>query len=329
MRRHTYSKRSISLSLLFAGILALLGSCSTDKATFTVTDTDSTLEYAMNGKHLFTYNYATVCPPQGVDTVYKRSGFIHPLRTLEGDTLTNCSPSDHYHHFGIWYAWTKTTFEGKEVDFWNLYKKEGTVRFSRFTEVRPKGFSAVLDHVVYPDSTQEKTALTEELKVSIGEVRQRGYYIDYHTTLRCATSSPITLENYRYGGFCIRVNESWNGETAEMLTSEGLDRDNADASPARWCYFQKTKGNGSEPAADDACILIVPYPSNLNYPEPLRVWDSKVNGPKGDLMWNFSPTRHKAFTLLPGKELSLSYRIYVLDAPIDASIAESLARKIL
>ena len=96
MRRHTYSKRSISLSLLFAGILALLGSCSTDKATFTVTDTYSTLEYAMNGKPLFTYNYGMVYPPQGVDTVYKRSGFIHPLCSLEGDTLTNCSPSDHY-----------------------------------------------------------------------------------------------------------------------------------------------------------------------------------------------------------------------------------------
>lgn len=64
MFRHTDSKRSISISLLFAGILALLGSCSTHRAAFTVTDTASTLEYAMNGKPLFTYNYGMVYPPR-------------------------------------------------------------------------------------------------------------------------------------------------------------------------------------------------------------------------------------------------------------------------
>ena len=327
MYTHTNSKRFIQ-SLLYVSLLALFSSCTSGNAPFSVTDTNRSLEYAMDGKHLFTYNYAVVYPPQGVDTVYKLSGFTHPLRTLEGDTLTNCSPSDHYHHFGMWYAWTKTTFEGKEVDFWNLYKKEGTVRFRRFTEVRPDGFSALLDHVVYPDSPQEKTALTEQLKIQIGKTGRQGYYIDYHTTLRCATSSPITLESYRYGGFCIRVCDSWNGQTAEMLTSEGLDRDKADGTPARWCYFQKDTGKDKESARDDACILIVPYPSNLNYPEPMRVWDSKANNLKGDLMWNFSPTRHQPFTLYPDKELRLSYRIYVLDEPIDASTAEALAREV-
>ena len=121
MHTHTNSKRFIQ-TLLYTSLLALFSSCTSDGTPFSVTDTNRSLEYAMDGKHLFTYNYAVVYPSQGIDTIYKRSGFIHPLRTLEGDTLTNCSPSDHYHHFGMWYAWTKATFEGKEVDFWNLYK---------------------------------------------------------------------------------------------------------------------------------------------------------------------------------------------------------------
>ena len=45
-------------------------------------------------------------------------------------------------------------------------------------------------------------------------------------------------------------------------------------------------------------------------------------------MWNFSPTRHQPFTLYPDRELRLSYRIYVLDEPIDASTAEALAREV-
>ena len=120
-------------------------------------------------------------------TRIKRKTFI--IKHFE--VLTNCSPSDHYHHFGLWYAWTKTTFEENEIDFWNLYKKQGTVRFRQFVEVQPDGFSAVLDHVVYPDSTKEKIAMTEQLKIRVGKPKQRGYYIDYHTTLRCATSAPV------------------------------------------------------------------------------------------------------------------------------------------
>lgn len=96
-------------------------------------------------------------------------------------------------------------------------------------------------------------------------------------------------------------------------------RDEADGSRARWCYYQGKAGN------EKACILIVASPSNLNYPEPLRVWDKTVNKPAGDVMWNFSPTKQKAFTLEPGKELSLSYRIYVLDKNINATTAEVLS----
>lgn len=117
----------------------------------------------MDGKHLFTYNYAVTYPPQGVDTAYKRSGFIHPLRTLEGEVLTNCSPSDHYHHFGLWYAWTKTTFEENEIDFWNLYKKQGTVRFRQFVEVQPDGFPlySTMWHIPTPRKKNSDDRATE------------------------------------------------------------------------------------------------------------------------------------------------------------------------
>ena len=268
-------------------ISLFLGSCQPSETSCSVVDTGKALDYKMGEKLLFSYNYATVYPVSGVDSVYKRSGFIHPLKTLGGEVMTNCSPADHYHHFGLWYAWTKTTFEGNEIDFWNLHKKQGTVRFRNFERVSDNGFVATLDHVVYPDSPAEKVAMNERLEINIGTTSLPGYYIDYHTTVRLAGPSPITMEAYRYGGICIRTREDWNDQTAEMLTSEG--------------------------------------PSNLNYPEPLRVWDKTVNKPAGDVMWNFSPTKQQAFTLEPGKELSLSYRIYVLDKKINATTAEVLS----
>ena len=132
-------------------ISLFLGSCQPSETSCSVVDTGKALDYKMGEKLLFSYNYATVYPVSGVDSVYKRSGFIHPLKTLGGEVMTNCSPADHYHHFGLWYAWTKTTFEGNEIDFWNLHKKQGTVRFRNFEHVSDNGFVATLDHVVYPN----------------------------------------------------------------------------------------------------------------------------------------------------------------------------------
>ena len=105
-------------------ISLFLGSCQPSETSCSVVDTGKTLDYKIGDKLLFSYNYTTVYPAPGVDSVYKRSGFIHPLKTLGGEVMTNCSPADHYHHFGLWYAWTKTTFEGNEIDFWNLHKEQ-------------------------------------------------------------------------------------------------------------------------------------------------------------------------------------------------------------
>lgn len=92
-----------------------------------------------------------------------------------------------------------------------------------------------------------------------------------------------------------------------MLTSEGRTRAHADSSHARWCYLQGKTGT------KETSILVTASPANLNYPEPLRVWNNNVNVLVGDIMWNFSLTKEKPFTLQPGKTLELAYWIYVLE----------------
>lgn len=304
-------KKIVFLCLLFS----LLYGC---QSAVHYVDTGKALEYRLNGKSLLTYNYAMVYPPAGADSVYKRSGFFHPVKNMRGETLTNLSPSDHYHHYGLWYAWTKTTFEGKEIDFWNVIKKQGTVRFREFTSVSDSGFKAVLDHVAHPGSEDERIAMTENLEIKLGKPSAQSYYIDYITTLQCATSSPITLECYRYGGLVIRAREDWTPATSDFITSEGFTRKDADNSDARWAFFQGKTDKGN------ACILIMSHPANLNHPEPLRVWDENINSGIGDMMWNFSPTKKQSYTLAPSDKLRLHYRIFISDGMINTDEAESL-----
>jgi len=94
---------------------------------------DSVLTISSGDQKLLTYQFKPVYPPAGQDTNYKRSGFIHPLYTPHGQVLTRIQPPDHYHHYGIWNAWTHTFFEGDTVDFWNIKGRQGTVRFVKFT----------------------------------------------------------------------------------------------------------------------------------------------------------------------------------------------------
>ncbi|RYE16341.1 MAG: hypothetical protein EOP42_34120, partial [Sphingobacteriaceae bacterium] len=126
-------------------------------------------------KNLLRYNYKTVYPPAGVDTVFKRSGFIHPLWSPKGQRLTRIGAPDHYHHFGLWDPWTHVYFEGDTLDFWNLNEKQGTVRFASFTSLTSgpiyADFQVLQQHIAFkrhePEKGKEKIALNELQSVRI------------------------------------------------------------------------------------------------------------------------------------------------------------------
>ncbi|MCK4992122.1 MAG: PmoA family protein, partial [Bacteroidales bacterium] len=83
---------------------------------------------------VLSYVHSVTLPPEGVDPVYKRSAYIHPLWSPGGERLTRIQPPDHWHHYGIWNPWTRTHFDDYKVDFWNLAAKQGTVRFAEYLE---------------------------------------------------------------------------------------------------------------------------------------------------------------------------------------------------
>lgn len=266
------------------------------------------------------YQYETVYPPKGVDTVYKRSGFIHPLWSPEGKVLTTIQPRDHYHHYGIWNPWTHTAFRGDTIDFWNLSQRQGTVRFAGFTEKESGavygGFRARQEHVAHPYDDDKTVALNEVWDVRVFNLRDDRWLWDFTTELNCATANPVTLLEYRYAGFGFRATEQWTNQNSSVLTSEGKTRKDADGSTAKWCIM-KGKVDGSE-----AGILFMAYPSNYNFPEPLRIWPENANGGRGDMFFNFAPTKNMDWKLEPGKTYVLRYRMLVFDGDLTAEEAE-------
>ena len=289
-------------------------------ATMQAKDSAGSLILKEQRQHLLQYNYATVYPPAGVDSMYRRSGFIHPLWAPDGQIITNIHPKDHWHHVGIWNPWTHTEFEGKVTDFWNLQKKEGTVRFISFQRKTEGniwcGFKALQDHIALKDN-KEKVALHEIWDVrayNSGSNKTRKIW-DFTSTLSCV-DSPLMLLQYRYGGgFALRATAAWNATNSQVLTSEGNTRVNADSTRARWIKITGRTAEGQ------AGILVLCAPDNYDFPQPLRVWPE--SNERGEIMMNYSPTKMKPWKLLPGNEYIQRYRVMVYKNDITAEEAEN------
>lgn len=285
---------------------------------------DSVLTISYGNNKLLTYQFKTVYPPAGQDTAYKRSGFIHPLYAPHGQVLTAIQPPDHYHHYGIWNPWAHTVFENDTVDFWNLKKRQGTVRFVKFiSQKQSRGFAeytALHEHVVFYKDGNEKVALNEWQTVRVYPPGTNGdvYTIDLIFKMSCATQSPLMIIGYRYGGLAWRATGYWDKGNVEMLTSEGKTRDNADSTSARWLIVQ-----GKLPGNEEGGIVLLSHATNYNHPEPLRVWDKQGNRGRGDVFVNFAPTKNKDWLLDPGKTYKLKYRLVVFNGVVDAAKAEA------
>jgi hypothetical protein len=288
-----------------------------------INDKDGASIISVNNKNLLSYVHKKVYPPAGVDTAYGRSGFIHPLWTPHGQELTRIQPKDHYHHYGIWNPWTHVLFEGDTVDFWNIGGKKATVRFAKLlSQTNGSVFSEIKvlhEHVVFKKEGGEKIALNEKQTIRVYKPEEGSdYYImDFTSEMDCASKSAFHIVAYRYAGFGWRATEYWTKDNSEMLTSEGKTRDNTDGTNGRWLIVY-----GALPGNDEGGAIMLSYPENYNHPEPLRIWDKKANGGRGDVFANFAPAKDKDWILEPGKTYTLKYRMIVFNGKMDAAKVE-------
>ncbi len=290
--------------------------------------TPQVLTVQKDGANVLRYQVAEMFPPEGVSPMYCRSGFIHPLWSPSGNVLTRVNAPDHWHHFGIWNPWTRTRFEGHTTDFWNLYEGQGTVRFAGFNSIISGpvygGFKVRQEHVDFQCKGGDKVALNEVWDVRIYNIssvdESKVWLWELSTTLNCATSSPLLLEAYRYGGgIGFRANEEWTNKNSWVLTSEGKNRKEADGTRARWCDV-----GGEFSGKGTSGILFMSNPANREYPEPMRVWPEDQNNGRGDQYFEFCPIRHKSWNLEPGNDYVLKYRMLVYDGKITPATAERI-----
>jgi hypothetical protein len=246
-------------------------------------------------------------PRAEIKEAYRRSGYLHPIYTPAGRLVTDDFPTNHLHHHGIWMPWTKTEFEGRAPDFWNMGDGKGRVEFVGVDQVWEKdgraGFTArhqFVDLIAQPP----KVALHETWEIAVsaaGDTPPR-HVIDFTSTQTCATDAPLKLPKYLYGGFGFRGNWAWNGAgNCRVLTSEGeSDRNKANESRCKWCWV------GGTVDGQTAGVTILCHPDNYRFPQPMRLHP-------GEPFFCYAPQQLGEMEIKPGAAYVSRYRIIVAD----------------
>lgn len=269
------------------------------------------LRLTVAGRPLLNYQMdREALPRTGINPEIKRAGYIHPVYSPSGKIVTDDYPTNHVHHHGIWTPWTKTKFQGRAPDFWNMQAKTGAEDFvaldRSWSGAVHGGFESRLK-MVDLSAPAPVTALHETWRVTAYAAGPAVQVFDLEITQECATSDPLELPKYHYGGFGFRGADAWNGpgEAALFLTSEGeTSRLKGNDTRGRWCYL----GGKLDGAISGTAIL--GHPANFRAPQPMRL---HPNMP----YMSFVPQQLGEFAIEPGKPYVARFRFVVSDGAPD------------
>jgi lysophospholipase L1-like esterase len=271
-------------------------------------------------------NYNKVSPkaPSGIDRIFERSGFLHPVASPSGQVVTAAFPYDHAHQHGIFSAWVQTQWQNREIDFWNLAGKTGRVLHQRtidtFAEHGRLGFVVDLSHRAM--NPPEIDLLRERWTVTAIPTDGKHHCFEIASLQMATTSKPLLIKKYHYGGFAVRGPVEWlslkdselkKKATVQNATEEspgnivnehGSDRIRGNHEPTRWVSLTgKIDGKTTT-------ISVLGHRDNYRSPQNARLHPTKP-------YFVFSPCVEDEFTIEESKPLHSRYRYLITDAPPD------------
>ena len=273
------------------------------------------IRFELNGKSLLRYQSTpSFLPRAGIDPVYRRSGYIHPIWNPSGGVITDDYPHNHLHHHGLWVAWPNTRFDGRRPNFWEMGKRQGTVEFvtlDRYWSGEVMGGFQSRHRLVDLSAPEPVTVLHEDWTVhvyAIQDPQSPRHVFDLQFVQRCATDQPIQFPQYRYGGLGFRGHGQWDGpENTRFLTGLGeTDRIKGHATRAPWCHI------GGTVDGHLSGIAILCHPGNFRAPQPMRIHPSEP-------FFCYAPSQAGDWEIVPGQPYRSRYRFIVQDGEPDES----------
>jgi LacI family transcriptional regulator len=244
--------------------------------------------------------------------VHSPRPYLHPVRTLGGQPLTEVSPVDHRHHYGVSLAvalvngtshWGGRTF----------VRGQGPTLLTNHGQQRSRGVTAddreLIDDITWYDE-QGRPQLVERRRLT-GGLLAGGWRLDWQSVLTARygslnIESPATSgrAGAGYGGIFWRLPSA---ETT-VLSADGEGLEAAFGSTSPWLAFVQ----------GDVTLLLV-------QPDEVRPWFLRIEeyvGACPALAWD------KPLTVQPNQELRLSLTALLLDRSVDLAEARRLAAQL-
>ena len=257
------------------------------KGTLTVRDGDA---------NVLTYCYGDQLK-KGVTPRYTQSCYIHPLFSLDGETLTDDFPIDHFHHHGLFWVWPVVRTRGESTSSWEPKLPRLRQHFVRWLKREESDSTFVLSVENIWRLDDKETVAKEIVSLNVHPVEKAGRAIDLEITIEAA-GGPLELQgtpdqNKGYGGLCFRGSPMFKG--AAMTTDEGSLKEDAVHMPFRWVDL----------STGELGISIFMSPGHPGFPTKWMVRNSYAG------IINASWPGLASVVLQPGDPVTLRYRIYV------------------
>jgi hypothetical protein len=279
----------------------------------------ASVDFSWNGKPILQYVIGPgTVPSPDVKPIFARGGYLHPVRTPSGRVVTDDYPADHRHHHGVWFAWTKTHFQGRDPDFWNVGDGKARVEFEALEHVWSGPVqSGLRARHRYVDLTSGSpiAVLSEQWDTRVFAVDgQRYLMFDVDVRQSNVSSDPLELPEYHYGGIGVRGAASFvTLDNVQFLTSEGKDRATGDGTESRWAVIS----GGVDGAR--ASIAILAHPGNFRAPERMRIHPT-------DPYLCYAPSRSGPWAITKGAVHDARYRFVTFDGAPDPADLQRLWR---
>jgi hypothetical protein len=292
----------------------------------TCLDDGGQIQLSVGDRPVLRYHAEVVEAPVEVEPYYRRSGQIHPLFTPSGRIVTDDFPPDHAHQHAVFFAWVNTTFQGRHLDFWNQREQTGRITHAAtLGTVSGPVFGQFQVRLRHEDLTAPggPTPVLDEVWTVRAYNVSDVFLVDFESQQSCASSEPLTINKYHYGGMGLRGNRAWfdaavkgndppdpsRSGASDFLTSEGKNR--ATGNHTRPTWVDLSGALGDQPGG----VALFDHPENFRFPQPVRLHPNKP-------YFCFAPMVVDAFEIAPGRPYLSRYRFVVHDGPPDRNTLE-------
>jgi len=287
---------AVAEAVACAVLLAAVGPVTAAEDSFRLEELDGRRLKVWAGEQpVLVYNFGEQLA-QGAPANMRRSSYVHPIHGLDDQVLTDDFPKDHYHHRGLFWAWSQVTVDGKTHDPWGVVGMH--TRFEKWLERQTSPHWARLG-VQNGWYVEGRKVVDEKMRLQAWRAEPGGRPIDVDLTFT-AMDRAVQISGRPpvkgYGGFGLRF--APHGPPA-IHTVAGRATTDVVQGKSPWADYSARFGD----AKTTAGIAIFDAKSNPGFPNG---WLLRHYGYIG-LTW----PGLESYTLEPGRPLNLKYRVWV------------------